>query len=48
MDAGVQAERLCDRALCIVACNDLSFSYGKERGRERYVGRLMGVVGQAL
>lgn len=48
MDAGVRPERIYDSALCTVARNDLFFSYRKERGHERYVGRLMCVVGQAL
>jgi hypothetical protein len=46
-DAGVRAENLYDSALCTVARNDLFFSYRQERGHERYVGRLMCVVGQA-
>ncbi len=45
--AGVPAEKIFDSALCTVARNDLFFSYRKERGHERYVGRLMCVVGQA-
>jgi len=48
MDAGVKPENIYDSALCTVARNDLFFSYRKERGHERYVGRLMCVVGQAL
>jgi polyphenol oxidase len=44
---GVRAENIFDSALCTVARNDLFFSYRKERGHERYVGRLMCVVGQA-
>ncbi len=47
MDAGVRAENIYDSALCTVTRNDLFFSYRKERGHERYVGRLMCVVGQA-
>ncbi|MFN7928987.1 MAG: peptidoglycan editing factor PgeF [Blastocatellia bacterium] len=47
IDAGVRAENIYDSALCTVARNDLFFSYRKERGHERYVGRLMCVVGQA-
>lgn len=48
IDVGVSAENIYDSALCTVARNDLFFSYRKERGHERYVGRLMCVVGQAL
>ena len=47
IDAGVRAENIYDSALCTVARNDLFFSYRKERGHERYVGRLMCVVGQS-
>jgi hypothetical protein len=47
MDAGLRAARIYDSALCTVARNDLFFSYRQERGHERYVGRLMCVVGQA-
>ncbi len=46
IDAGVRAENIYDSTLCTVARNDLFFSYRKERGHERYVGRLMCVVGQ--
>ena len=48
IDAGMRPENIYDSALCTVARNDLFFSYRKERGHERYVGRLMCVVGQAL
>ncbi len=47
INSGVRAEHIDDSALCTVARNDLFFSYRKERGHERYVGRLMCVVGQA-
>ena len=47
IDASVRAENIYDSALCTVARNDLFFSYRQERGHERYVGRLMCVVGQA-
>lgn len=47
IDVGVRAENIYDSALCTVTRNDLFFSYRKERGHERYVGRLMCVVGQA-
>ncbi len=46
LDTGLRAEQIYDSALCTVARNDLFFSYRKERGHERYVGRLMCVVGQ--
>ena len=45
IDAGLRAENIYDSALCTVARNDLFFSYRQERGHERYVGRLMCVVG---
>lgn len=47
IDAGVRAENIYDSTLCTVARNDLFFSYRQERGHERYVGRLMCVVGRA-
>ncbi|HEX4948009.1 MAG TPA: peptidoglycan editing factor PgeF [Blastocatellia bacterium] len=46
IDTGLRAENIYDSALCTVARNDLFFSYRKERGHERYVGRLMSVVGK--
>lgn len=46
IDVGVKPENIYDSALCTVTRNDLFFSYRKERGHERYVGRLMCVVGQ--
>ena len=45
IDLGVPAERIYDSRLCTVCRNDLFFSYRRERGAERHVGRLMGVVG---
>jgi len=47
IDVGVKPENIYDSALCTVGRNYLFFSYRKERGHERYVGRLMCVVGQA-
>lgn len=47
IEAGLRDQNIYDSALCTVARNDLFFSYRKERGHERYVGRLMCVVGQA-
>lgn len=46
IDAGVRAESIYDCGLCTITRNDLFFSYRKERGHERYVGRLMCVVGR--
>jgi polyphenol oxidase len=48
IDAGVKPENIYDSTLCTVTRNDLFFSYRKERGHERYVGRLMCVVGQQI
>ena len=45
IEAGLQAEKIYDSALCTVNRNDLFFSYRKERGHERYTGRLMSAVG---
>ncbi|MEP7272697.1 MAG: peptidoglycan editing factor PgeF [Acidobacteriota bacterium] len=46
VDCGVQNDRISDAGLCTVCRNDLFFSYRKERGAERPVGRLMGVIGR--
>ena len=46
IDAGLQPEKIYDSALCTVNRNDLFFSYRKERGHERYTGRLMSAVGR--
>ncbi|HZN11514.1 MAG TPA: peptidoglycan editing factor PgeF [Blastocatellia bacterium] len=46
LDCGVGAESVFDSALCTVCRNDLFFSYRRERGAERPVGRLMGVIGK--
>jgi hypothetical protein len=46
IDAGVKPANIYDSSLCTVARNELFFSYRKERGHERYVGRLMCVVGR--
>jgi hypothetical protein len=42
---GLPASQIYDSRLCTVARNDLFFSYRYERGHERHIGRLMGVVG---
>lgn len=46
IDAGVASVNISDAALCTVCHNDLFFSYRKERGAERPIGRLMGAIGQ--
>ncbi len=47
MDAGISADRIYDSGLCTWLRNDLFFSYRLERGAEKPVGRLMGVIGRA-
>lgn len=44
--AGVRNDRIYDSGLCTVLRNDLFFSYRLERGAEKPVGRLMGVIGR--
>lgn len=46
MDCGLRAERIYDCGLCTWLRNDLFFSYRRERGAEKAVGRLMGVIGR--
>ena len=46
-DAGLSAEKIYDSGLCTWLRNDLFFSYRLERGAEKPVGRLMGVIGRA-
>ncbi len=48
IDAGLRSEKIYDSALCTVNRNDLFFSYRKERGHERYTGRLMSAVGRVI
>lgn len=48
IDAGLREERIYDAALCTWLRNDLFFSYRLERGAEKPVGRLMGVIGRAV
>jgi YfiH family protein len=43
---GVREGRIYDSALCTWLRNDLFFSYRRERGHEKPVGRLMGVIGR--
>lgn len=45
-DAGLREERIYDSGLCTWLRNDLFFSYRLERGAEKPVGRLMGVIGR--
>ena len=47
IDAGLKPEKIYDSALCTVNRNDLFFSYRKERGHERYTGRLMSAIGRS-
>ncbi len=47
MDAGVGEDRIYDCGLCTWLRNDLFFSYRRERGAEKPVGRLLGVIGRA-
>lgn len=46
IDCGVREDRIYDSALCTWLRNDLFFSYRRERGAEKPVGRLMGVIGR--
>ena len=48
MDMGVREDRIHDCGLCTWQRNDLFFSYRRERGAEKPVGRLLGVIGRAL
>jgi YfiH family protein len=47
IDLGVPAAQIYDCGLCTVARNDLFFSYRKELGATKPIGRLMGVIGHA-
>ncbi len=46
IESGVRTDSISDAGMCTVCRNDLFFSYRKERGAERPVGRLMGVIGR--
>jgi YfiH family protein len=46
IDCGVREDRIYDSALCTWLRNDLFFSHRRERGHEKPVGRLMGVIGR--
>ncbi|MGE0129371.1 MAG: peptidoglycan editing factor PgeF [Blastocatellales bacterium] len=46
IDCGLREDRIYDSALCTWLRNDLFFSYRRERGAEKPVGRLMGVIGR--
>lgn len=46
VDAGLPGERIYRLGLCTMCRTDLFFSYRRERGAERAVGRLMGVIGR--
>jgi hypothetical protein len=43
---GLREDRIYDSGLCTYLRNDLFFSYRRERGAEKPVGRLMGVIGR--
>ncbi len=45
-DCRLREDRIYDSALCTYLRNDLFFSYRREHGAERPVGRLMGVIGR--
>jgi polyphenol oxidase len=45
IDCGVPVDRIYDCGLCTVCRNDLFFSYRRENGSEKPVGRLMGAIG---
>lgn len=47
IEAGVLPERIYDSGLCTWLRNDLFFSYRRESGAEKPVGRLMGIIGRA-
>lgn len=46
VDAGVSENRIYDSGLCTWLRNDLFFSYRRESGAEKPVGRLMGIIGR--
>jgi YfiH family protein len=46
VDSGVSQDRIYSTGLCTVCRNDLLFSHRKERGAERPVGRMLGVIGR--
>jgi YfiH family protein len=46
IDAGVRCENIYHSGLCTICRPELFFSYRGERGAERPVGRLMGVIGR--
>jgi purine-nucleoside/S-methyl-5'-thioadenosine phosphorylase / adenosine deaminase len=47
IDSGLDKDRIYDCGLCTWTRNDLFFSYRRERGADKPVGRLMGVIGRA-
>jgi polyphenol oxidase len=46
IDCGLLVDRIYDCGLCTACRNDLFFSYRKENGAGKPVGRLMGVIGK--
>src|SRR5262249_37636451 len=48
LDCGLREDRIYDSALCTWLRNDLFFSFRRERGAEKPVGRLMGVIGRGI
>ncbi|HKX30882.1 MAG TPA: peptidoglycan editing factor PgeF [Blastocatellia bacterium] len=47
IDCGLQAESIFNLNLCTFCRNDLFFSYRRENGAARPVGRLLGVIGRS-
>lgn len=47
IDCGLREDRIYDSDLCTWLRNDLFFSYRREHGHEKPVGRLMGVIGRS-
>jgi copper oxidase (laccase) domain-containing protein len=43
---GVEPDKIHDSGLCTSCRSDLFFSYRRDKGAERPVGRLMGVIGR--
>ncbi len=46
LECRLRSEKIYDCSLCTICRNDLFFSYRRERGAEKPVGRLMGVIGK--
>ena len=48
VDCGVRDSAISDLGLCTICRNDLFFSYRREQGSVKPVGRLMGVIGKSV